>query len=434
MNGPPELLRRTLSTETFKKSARSSEILSYLVRHLNEHKLGPVIWEEALGKKSKDYGLGDTIRQNIQQLKQALQDVFPPMSSGPRFELEQLSGKGWRVCYDSGVQRLTEVFWRPHLEEQREVLVVVNQPLFFRDAATGIVFRCFGVDPQRNFMPKDVLRLRRPDLFQKNPDLKQPYYLGEIETGLEAVQPYFLSGEISARDSIIKFISDRTGIAPNSAISGRIPDDTITRTSLILLGDSGINRFIDSLESGMVGSNSTPNIGWLQREDYLSYRLLKRSSSLPHGAVRIYRPSHREMALFPNGQLQAISSPQTEAVPVYLIENDPTKFIYGVVTRMVNPYNDASVTIISSQFSEAIEQMVRLLTVESVLNRFSTELNWTSGTLPFSFQGVFAVRLGTPSLDAGALIPQIVYWRDLTLDSASQDTEPLIEDSESPKP
>ena len=297
------------------------------------------------------------------------------------------------------VMSATEIFWRPHLREQKEVVIVVNQPLFFRDRARRMVFRCFGVDSRRNTTPADVLRSTCPDEFRE---------------GLEVVQPYLLSGEVSARDAIAAFFSKSARPSPTTAISGRMPDDAITRTSLILLGDSGLNRFIDSLEAGTVGSMVTPNIGWLEREDYLPYRLLKRSAASPNGVVRIYEPTDEEIKLFPAGTFQEISGSRNDRVTMYSLRNDPSRFVYSVVTRMPNPYNQSAVTIISSLFSEAVEQVARLLTEDSIIRKFTAGLPWQSGSLPSAFQGLFAVSMGIPQLDAGALSPQFVCWRDLT--------------------
>ena len=412
MDEAEALLQVTLNSPEFRKAGKRSDLLEYLVRHRNEFTSGETIWTECFDNHLDTYAGGQSVRERILDLKKALKSTFPPHTRGPRFELKDgVSGKGWRLTFIAGSIRCTEAFWKAHLEESREVIVVVNQPLFFRDEHKKIMLRCFGVDPERHLLPKMVLQYRRPDVF---------------EEWLEAVQPYFISGEIAARDAITRFFSESGAVAVTAGISGRMTDDAITRSSLILIGDSGINRFIDSLESGMVGTVVTANIGWLEREDFLPYRLMKRSDTSPHGSARIYGASEAEKRIFPNGIVQETSTSRNERVAIYKLENDPRRFVYGVVTRMVNPYNDAPVTIISCLFSEAIEQMAKMLTDDASLMRLSAGLPWQSGVLPPVFQGLFAMRLGTPNLDAGALSPQMVCWRDLMADakdSFAQSTE-----------
>lgn len=186
------LLQVLLATDAFRKAGKRADLLTYLVRHRTDYTPGEEIWVRAFKSNLATYGIGEAMRQRISDLKKTLEETFPGGFLGPRFILRGITGKGWRIFFESGAIRATETFWKPHLDEPRVVIVVINEPLFFRDADRNLVFRCFGVDPERKVLPKTTLQLRRPDMYKEE---------------FEAVQPYLLRGEIAARDVIIQFFS-----------------------------------------------------------------------------------------------------------------------------------------------------------------------------------------------------------------------------------
>lgn len=397
MEDTDALVQRILKDRAFRKSGNRRDLFTYLAERQRKFTPGMELWEKALENPSDTYGVGESLRQSIGDLRNTLGDLFPPMYRGMKCELpDAVQGKGYRLEFSEVSETYTEMFWQAHLWQERDVMLVVNQPLFFRDTELNMVFRCIRVDPEKDVAPKQSLKAHRADAYKES---------------LEPVFPYFLGGEIGGRDAILKWFSKRMGVVVTWKASGNLSDHAVLEKSLILLGDSGINRFIDSLETGMVGSESAQNMGWIERTDYMSYRVVKTSAQSPFGFVRIYNPSDEDRRAFPDGEEQVTSGPRNDRIAMYVLKNDPKGLVYGVVSRFPNQYNHSAVTIIHCPFADATEQIAVALTDDAQMKRFSSGLPWESGQLPETFEGLFAMRLGTPGLDIGALRPQQVQWK-----------------------
>lgn len=391
-----ELIEKLLLTPVFRRAGMRGDLLKYLADHRDQFTTDEEIWTQVY-KKNADIFSEQSVRERCSDLRGALANCFPPMRKGRFCELPEATvTKGYKLEFGDRGDTPTEVFWRPHIQLRRDILFVSNQPLFFGDSKANRIFRYFDINPS-NEKPLDDLKAR------PNTD---------FDPAFEPVYPYLPIGEVGARDAICTWFSKKMGLLLNRVFSNRIHDDTIMDKSLILLGESSNNRFIEWLEFGGLEAKAMQEIrwfGWYDREDYLAYRLIGRSKASPFGRIEIYQPTEEEKQHFPGG-VEGVRS-VGDKVTVYTLENNPRSVVYGVVRRLPHPYNGAAVTIISSSYSDAIEQIAIALTEDEQFSKISHGLPLEEGKLPSFFEGIFAVQLRTTHLSSGPLKPQHVAWR-----------------------
>jgi hypothetical protein len=85
--------------------------------------------------------------------------------------------------------------------------------------------------------------------------------------------------------------------------------------------------------------------------------------------------------------------------------------VFGLVTRIPNPYDSEGViTMITSDYSRAIEEIAHVLTDEQRFAPMAAQLGWSSA-VPACFQCLFEIRLGPVNIDTEARPARLVSAR-----------------------
>ncbi len=204
------------------------KLLLYLFQNKSNRVKESNIAVEVLGAKTDSQIFGGNARQQCKKLRDALQEYAEAGYDDEwRFFLPEQTGvEGYQLRAVNLRASLGAVnaFWRAHLKPIRPVVIVWNEPLFYRDeAGTAMV--------------------RVPD-FDGNSD-----GAGRIRQGLAALSGgtmegetypchlYALSGEIGARDRLADWFSKEAGIRTGGAVSRHMNSaDDLAEASPILLG------------------------------------------------------------------------------------------------------------------------------------------------------------------------------------------------------
>jgi hypothetical protein len=266
-------------------------------------------------------------------------------------------------------------FWQAHLSPARNVLIVYNEPLFYRDDAGHSVTRYLDINHDQTQTNREIalqeLRTRRPDAYKQ--DL-HPSYL------------YLLSGEIAARDCIEEWFESVAGIKAQGKIVRRITSPDIAQSSPILLGNLRTNSFMRNI------LDST-------HCEHLGYRL----SPDGFGVVAVRDATAREKEVLDGQESKGVRRGKGEEL---LLESslEANGDVFGVVTRIPNPYdNEGAATIISSDHTRAVEQIAHTLTSEHRLGNVQVQIGEPADAgMSACFQYLFSVRLGPVNMDTEA--------------------------------
>ncbi len=375
------LVKEILHTPEFRRAPLRCELLRYLFAHV--HKLQGVSRKTLAADvfKSVRYDEG-AVGERCMDLRNALKSYA---ESGPgqvqtwRCELPAaVPAEGYRLRFVNQVAApgVTGAFWQAHLSPARNVLVIYNEPLFYRDEAEQAVTRYLDINhdqPQTDReLALNLLRTKRPAAYKQN---LHPSYL------------YLLSGEVAACQAIEAWFETVAGTRAQGRIGRRLTPPEIAQSSPVLLGNLRTNSFMRSiLESAYC--------------KHLDYRL----DPDVFGKILIRNATGDEGELFARQRDHGSSVRKIRGNGLSLQSaSEANQDVYGIVTRIPNPYdNEGAVTIICSDHTRAVEQIAYLLTSEQRLSNANLSSDWPAERMPACFQSLFAVRLGPVNMDTEA--------------------------------
>jgi hypothetical protein len=378
----PALVKEILRTAAFRRAPLRAELLRYFFA--NVHKPHGISRKTLAAEvfKSARYDEG-AVGERCLDLRNALRE-YAESGTGQvqtwRCELPPaVPSEGYRLRFVNQVAApgATGVFWQAHLSPPRDVLIVYNEPLFYRDEAEHTVVRYLDINHDQTQTDREralsELKAKRP----KAPKEKlHPSYL------------YLLSGEVAARDCIVQWFDTVAGVRAKGRIGRRVTSPEIAQSSPVLLGNLRTNSFMRNiLESASC--------------EHLDYRLDPEG----FGTIAIRNPGEQEKeALQKQGEGRK-SGGETRGGGLLLKgATEANRDVFGVVTRIPNPYdNEGAVTIISSDHTRAVEQIAHLLTDEHRFSSAIAQAGWPADEPPPAcFQCLFAVRLGPVNMDTEA--------------------------------
>src|SRR5437763_5031345 len=371
------LLKDILRTQEFRRAPLRAELLRYLFDRI--HKPQGISRKTLAAEvfKSARYDEG-AVGERCLDLRNALKE-YAESGAGQvqtwRCELPPaVPSEGYRLRFINCVAApgTTGVFWQAHLSPARNVLIVYNEPLFYRDEADHAVTRYLDINHDQTQTNREIalqeLRSKRPKAYKER---LHPSYL------------YLLSGEIAARDCLEDWFETVAGVKVQGRIGRRITSPEIAQSSPILLGNLRTNSFMRNiLESSHC--------------EHLGYRL----DPDGFGVVAVRNASEQEKEILAR---QTGSGSQGKDL-VLESASEANRDVFGIVTRIPNPYdNEGAVTIISSDHTRAVEQIAHTLTSEHRLSSVSAQSGWPAeAPMPTCFQCLFAVRLGPVNMDTEA--------------------------------
>jgi hypothetical protein len=274
---------------------------------------------------------------------------------------EAIPGEGYRLRFiiQGKAARPTLCFWRPHLNPERHITIVVNEPLFYRNTKTNAVFR-FADMTEDDAESEEAIRILQTQ--------HEQLYAQEVY----ASRTYMLSGEIEAHDYINEWFETAAARKTSRRISRSTVQAEINDSSPILLGNTRTNRFMRKI---VKDEGTSQNF---------------RVSPDRFGIVEVHHATTREEDLLRN-EFASNIRPGSGTI---VLEDDPRGDVFAVVTRIPNPSGEGAVTIICSDYSQCLGQVARTLTDDGRLAELFGELQWLQDkVVPRAFQWLFAVHL-----------------------------------------
>jgi hypothetical protein len=363
-----QLLRAIRRSDEFSGAPKRRAILDYLF-HARDDAAGSS--ERGIAEHALDVEPGAAfnptgVREQCKELRRRL-DRFAESAAGQaqkwRCTLPNaVRGEGYRLRFEdrTAPRRATEAFWHAHLfgKPALETVVVLTEPLFYRDVAANVVLRFWDINRDETSRADALAALAQ----------QHPFVLEYFREGLFPSYLYLLSGEVGARDQIADWFDAHGHPRPTTWKSRQLPGG-IEGKSPILLGKPSVNRYMQTV----FDAPTAQHLG--MRHDQ---RL---------GCTRLAAVTPAEEAV-----LRRHGARVTRAGEACLLDDDPQSEVYGVVTRIPNPYRRGVVTMLSAYNTRAVEQMAAVLTDDERL-RVVFEQAGLSPTdpVPESMQWLFVV-------------------------------------------
>jgi len=376
------LIDSALKSEGFASASLKSAILRHLfVNRGDQTKISEKgIAEAVFGIKPGAPYSGQRIRTQCMAVRSGLESY----ASSPTGQVQKwrctlpkaTAETGYLLRFEDQTQphRATEAFWLDHLESEFDTIVVHTEPLFFRDQLDGRVIRYFDANDDRATLDSFSSELARR-FSETEAKMFRPSYL------------YLLSGEIAARDQIADWFEEAGHRRVKGAISRNL--DTIENRCPVLLGNPFTNRFMRDQFAA-------------QESEYLDFRF--DLAQLNCIRVRL-RTANEEFSA------NLVNDYRREDCLCVLTDKTDRE-VYGMVTRIPNPYGDGCITIIASHNTRAIEQIATTLTNENRLQKVFAQLGFSpQEKLPTSFEWLFAVPSSVGNQDSQAGLPRLVLSR-----------------------
>lgn len=286
------------------------------------------------GEESQDYDYEKNVRQHCLVLRRALETHFAKAKTGWIIELPSAdNGVGYQLsCVFLGPSAdAAYAFWQPHLVGGRPVSTIHVEHLFFEDDNDGMVFRYYDCNAEHSKKAENELLV----LHQRS--------------GVRAVYPYASWGELRARDAITTWFDKRAHCRVEHFVTRQIEqDEPAWQRSLILLGGATSHRFIRR------ALKFYPN---------LDVSLEGRTRAILH------RPNDDEKK-----RIGGLSEKQCKVTVAddkcildFAAENN---LVPAILTRIPNPFTSAApITILNSEFGNAVRLLARAVTDEERLTR-----------------------------------------------------------------
>jgi hypothetical protein len=271
-------------------------------------------------------------------------------------------------------------FWRAHLKPIRPVVIIWNEPLFYRDEAGTAIIRI----PEYDGTPDGADRIQQALASLPSGDVERETYPCHL---------YALSGEIGARDRLADWFSKEVGIRTGGAVSRHMNSaDDIAEWSPILLGSVRTNRILREVTE------------WHQYRRF-SFRI----EADGYQTIEVRDPTDEERDFL----TEKYEADESDDRLVLHDEPKPGKVVFATVTRMPSRYNsENAITILSAGYSKVLEQLAYILTDEQDLKRLFQQVGWPLETnVPRYFQWLFSVRLGKHHTDDRPAKPKLRCFR-----------------------
>lgn len=367
-----------------KQHKRKAKLLLYLFENRHAPVSEADIARDVFGAKTPEEAKACNARKDCGRLRGNLQKYADADdSSAPWQVFLPVRKEGYRLRLRNMFVAEGEVhaFWYAHLEPPRPVVIVCNEPLFRRDKEATTVIRIPYMDVSRGGnespqAPPDELKVLLSER------LTEPCHL------------YLPSGEIAARDRIANWFSEEMGVKTDMCVSrAKGGFSELADTSPILLGNACTNPLIADIMKLDEYRHLAYHVA-VERYSFVEVRDYKQCEL---NALKKYFPDVAELS---GTAIRLRDTPQ------------PTKTIFGVVTRVPNPYGEGAVTILSAGYTKVLAEIARTLTSKDCLRKLLGITKWPSGReIPRAFEGLFAVRLGPLGIDAQAIDPALLCAR-----------------------
>jgi hypothetical protein len=361
-----QLLERVLSSRYFEHAKTQSAVLRYLVESSCGSAAPPKEYDIAVNAMQRPHSFDPThdpvVRVMMSSIREHLRMYFLSEGRQEPFHLAIPKGIYRAVFLDAATDRnhgdaepylyrALELFWQPHLASEAGNALVYTEPLFFRDSR-GHYYR-----------DSDVNDLHTAERFLKSRTAEVNF--GPLRLSLGCLW----TGEVHCMLSIMRLFH---GLG--AALEIKTPRTCswleLKQTSLILLGNSGMNSVLKALEGG------TPFV-------------------LDSRQIELRRPGRSEKAVYRDSR--------------FIDGNMERMTVYALVTRRPGPTPGSTVTMIAANHCRAIEGAGYFLTQEDKVRGVLETIAGCGGVLPSCFQ--FVLRVDTIDTTREVVNSECVAYR-----------------------
>jgi hypothetical protein len=233
-----QVLKHIKSSKQFDGAPARVDLLKYLYKNRDRYVSEAEIAIDHLGLQDDRWLDTARVRKLCQGLRKNLSAYAESDCSNDewKFVLNRSEGLGYRLVIKNlhALRGATHRFWYAHLNPARPVMIVHDEPLFFRDEINGTVIRVpqYEVSGEEKSLDRASSEIAR--MFKE-----------EVTESLRPCHLYTLSGSIGARDKIADWFSDEYGVKTKSQISRRMLNiSALSDCSPILLGNIRTNKLV----------------------------------------------------------------------------------------------------------------------------------------------------------------------------------------------
>jgi hypothetical protein len=384
-----ELVRKVLKSEALKKSANLRKLLLYLEKHMRDEITADDIWEEVFEETEAETD-GQRVRELAFRLRSALKDIAAD-SGNEEFlrmpdadEMQEDGKKGFRLLIGHRRQkRVTELFWKPHSMSDN-VRLIYAEPIFYYDIISLGYFRYLDTDPEttRNDLAVKELEIRHGDELKK-------IFGDKLVERLRPTRVYMGIGDAQSLERLSGWFEKRALIKPTKTASDRVSG--LQGSCPILIGSERTNVIIKS---------------FLKSED--GQKFCYRSSPERIGHVDIRGATDQERKgmtgydVFEKDGITLFG----QAATISQVRDRP-----AVVTRMRMPGTKGTVTMVSSDSTVAIREVVFALTDDNITEGFVEASGWGPKDIPAEFEMLLSVRIAPAHFEHEGSIPKLIGTR-----------------------
>jgi hypothetical protein len=365
-----DLLNRLLDVQTFRSAPNHKRILICLANHyphsVNTETLRNDVWRQPESNGNPSLSVStSTVPVAVHRLRKALNEYFQHglgrSESLKCWIPDCVRDEGSLLAFadQDTLPGLTGMLWQPHVC-RRPILIVTNETLCFRDNKTNVSIRFFNFNPP---VVDNAGALHALETMSKTPyeHMFAPGFLSR--NNLRASYLYTPSGEIEALHLLSSWFSNSAGIRTTRIVSYEHCE--MKQYSPILLGSIRTNHYIQE---------------FYDNHPQFRYQI----SPEVYGEIVVRLPKESERRLLkeyhPHGSKQKLT-----------VNSKPGECVFVIVTRFAS--DSGAWTLISSDYTRAIQSVAETLTSEPAFGRLLAAIEWKA--VPASFQMLLNVNLKT---------------------------------------
>jgi hypothetical protein len=383
------LVREALKSALMKKAENLRKLLEYLEKHMKDEITADDIWEEVL-EESEFETDGQRVRELACRLRAVLDDIAED-SGNEEFlyvpfadEVQEDGRNGYRLMVRRRREkRATEIFWGPHTRSEN-VKLIYAEPVFYYDIVSLGYIRYLDTDPETT---KNEIAIKELES-RHGGELKKLF--GEsLAERLRPTRVYIGIGDAQSLERLTTWFERRALLKPAKDASHRVGG--LQGSCPILLGSERTNQIIKNYLDSEGGQKF--RYRWsMERVGHVEIHGVRDSEKKALTGYDVLEQN--DVTVF--GQAATISQVRDRA---------------AIVTRMRMPGSKGTVTMISSDSTLAIREVVFALTDDDNTEGIIAASGWELGDLPKEFEMLFSVRIAPAHFEHEGSLPHLIGAR-----------------------
>lgn len=363
---------RMIASPFFAGAGQQIELLTYLYENRGKRVKDADIAVGCLGLETLGQKESERIRKLCGRVRRALFDYAEVAEGDWRFSLPLTHGGGYQLSVRNvnATMEMDEKFWRAHLAPSRPIMLIYDEPLFYRDKEEGTVIR----------VPQMESGAGSAAVSEAAAELERRFR-AEGAKPLEPCHLYMLSGEMGARDHIARWFEDNYATRVENKVSRVMLNiSDFASYSPVIVGNVRTNKILREVT---------------ELHQYKRFGYFAGVNGWREVVIREFTERERDAVLERfNGKIEGNN---------IVLHDDATtgNVVFCIVTRLPNPYDKSScVTILSASHTKVLETVANTLTNGQLLAEvFVNACFDPDKPFPRYFEGLFSIRLGPTGPD-----------------------------------